>query len=53
MVSAIDGEYLTAGEHAVSWDGRDASGERAAAGIYQVRITMGDEVRIRRIVMLR
>ncbi len=30
-----------AGEHAVTWDGRDDAGRAAASGVYYVRLTGG------------
>ena len=52
VISLIDGTRLDAGEHRLTWDGRDASGRRAAAGLYQVRVTAGGAVALRRIVMI-
>jgi hypothetical protein len=52
VISLIDGTSLDAGEHRLTWDGRDASGRRAATGIYQVRVTAGTAVAVRRIVMI-
>ena len=41
-----------AGTHAVSWDGRDASGARVAAGTYFVKLAAGDVTQTRKVVYL-
>ncbi len=38
----IDGETVAAGRRATVWDGRDASGREAAAGLYFYRLTTED-----------
>ncbi len=43
----------SAGEHAVSWDGRDDAGHPAASGTYFYRLTAGSEVATRKMVLLR
>lgn len=40
------------GERAFVWTGRDATGRRAAPGIYFVRATLGDQVASKRVVLL-
>ncbi|MEQ1832631.1 MAG: PQQ-dependent sugar dehydrogenase [Candidatus Eisenbacteria bacterium] len=40
-----------AGEHAVTWDGRDDHGVRARAGMYLVRLLAGGEQRTRRVLL--
>lgn len=42
-----------AGAHAVTWDGRDASGSPLAAGLYFARLRAGGETRGQRFVALR
>jgi len=42
-----------AGRHVVEWNGADASGQRAAPGMYFVRIETGEFVESRRVVLLR
>jgi hypothetical protein len=39
------------GEYSLSWDGKDASGQRASSGVYWTRIKAGAEVRAARIVL--
>ena len=43
---------LAAGEHRLTWDGRDAQGQSVAAGVYLVRLHVGDHARIRKMVKL-
>ena len=43
---------LAAGEHRLTWDGRDAEGQAVAAGVYLVRLHQGDQTRIRKMVKL-
>jgi flagellar hook assembly protein FlgD len=49
----IDTGYHAAGVHSAHWDGRDASGSLVGAGVYFVRLTAGEGILNRRIVMLR
>lgn len=44
---------FAAGSHDVTWDGRDAGGSPAPAGIYWARIESGSEVAVRRLVRMR
>lgn len=44
---------LPAGRHAVTWDGRNAAGERVAAGIYFCRLSAPEGDVTRRIVAVR
>jgi hypothetical protein len=48
----VDG-VQTAGEHAVLWDGRTAGGGAAASAVYVYRLQAGDEVRQRRMTLVR
>jgi len=43
----------TAGSHVVVWDGRDRSGRPAPSGVYVVRLRLDDEVRTRKLELLR
>jgi uncharacterized repeat protein (TIGR01451 family) len=42
-----------AGRHALGWDGRDEAGRRLASGVYFARLSLGDEARNRRLVLMR
>jgi hypothetical protein len=44
---------LNAGEHTVSWDGRDAKGEPAPSGVYFYRLTQGERHATRKLLLLR
>ena len=44
---------LPAGSHLLSWDGRDASGNPAAEGLYFVRVTAAQGTGVSRILYLR
>ena len=43
---------LPAGEHLLTWDGRDAHGQPVAAGVYVYRLQVGDQARTRKMVKL-
>jgi hypothetical protein len=43
---------VAAGEHALDWDGRDASGRRLPAGIYWLRLESGGRVQVQRLAIL-
>ena len=43
---------LAAGEHRLTWDGRDAQGQPVAAGVYLYRVQVGDHTRIRKMVKI-
>ena len=43
---------LPAGEHQLTWDGRDAQGQPVAAGVYLYRLHVGDQTRTRKMVKL-
>ena len=51
VVTLVQGP-LTAGRHPVRWDGRTASGEPAAAGIYFARLSAGSHVSVQKLVRL-
>ena len=43
---------LPAGEHALTWDGRDAQGQPVAAGVYVYRLQVDEQTRTRKMVKL-
>jgi hypothetical protein len=51
-VAGLVDREMTAGEHAVRWDGRDGDGRRGTAGLYFARLTAGDHHSVRRLVSL-
>jgi len=52
-VSAIHEGELPAGSHAIAWDGCDAAGRPAGAGIYWIRVRAGAEEKRVRVLMVR
>jgi len=52
VVRARDLGRLTAGSHPLEWDGLDARGARAGAGLYWVRVRAGSSEAIQRVVRL-
>ena len=46
-------KYQLAGEYRVTWDGKDASGNPVASGIYLYRLEAGGFVKTRRMLFLR
>ncbi|HXV14817.1 MAG TPA: FlgD immunoglobulin-like domain containing protein [Candidatus Krumholzibacteria bacterium] len=47
-----DGATLSAGEHALRWDGRNANGERVASGVYMFRVSTPLGKRVARMVLV-
>jgi flagellar hook assembly protein FlgD len=52
-VREIDAGIRGAGEHAISWDGRDERGRAVSAGPYFVRLSAGEERATERVVRIR
>lgn len=52
-VAGISEPWLTAGRHQLVWNGRDADGRAAAAGVYLVRVRAGARIGHQRVVLLR
>ncbi|MCK4546728.1 MAG: T9SS type A sorting domain-containing protein [Candidatus Eisenbacteria sp.] len=44
---------LTAGIHSIEWDGRDNNGVRVASGIYYARFEAMDQMKVRKLVVIR
>jgi len=49
----VDGQWLPAGAHAVSWDGRDGAGRQVAAGAYVYRLSGDRESVSQRMLLVR
>lgn len=49
----VDGSLLEAGLHEATWDGRDASGQAAAAGTYLCRLEAGGAIVTRGMTLLK
>ena len=43
---------LSAGEHQLTWDGRDAQGQPVAAGVYVYRVQVDEQTRTRKMVKI-
>jgi flagellar hook assembly protein FlgD len=51
-VASLASQTLSAGTHALAWDGNMAGGERASPGVYLVRVRWAGFERTQRIVRL-
>jgi hypothetical protein len=52
-VNTLLSEPRPAGEHAVTWDGRDDRGRRVASGTYLYQMRTGNYVETKRMVLLK
>ena len=52
LVTLVDAQQPP-GSYTVTWDGRDARGQRVASGVYFYRLDAGDRTETRRMVLLR
>ncbi len=50
VTTLVDGQ-MTAGNHEVTWQGRDRDGRGIPSGVYLSRLVVGDEVRTRKLVL--
>jgi subtilisin family serine protease/subtilisin-like proprotein convertase family protein len=53
LVARLVDESLSAGSHAVTWDGRDAKGNAVSSGTYLYRLRAGDLVQDRKMLLVR
>ena len=53
LVRRLRGGEAPAGIHAFYWDGRDGSGSLVPAGVYFVRVAIGETVSTRRVIRIR
>ena len=53
LVSVLLDGPAVAGPRAATWDGTDRHGSQVAAGVYFVKLTVGDETATRKIVLVR
>ncbi len=53
QVRTLADEYLTAGPHAVNWDGADAGGNRVASGIYYYRLETDDYSQTKEMILVK
>jgi hypothetical protein len=52
-IAELTGQQYQAGEHSVEWNGRDSSGRAVPSGEYFFRVEYGDQVEIRKAMLLR
>jgi len=52
IITLIDGQR-PAGTHYLTWDGKDPQGNQVASGIYFCKITAGDFIQIRKMILSR
>jgi hypothetical protein len=52
-VRIVADEFLAAGAHRRTWDGRNGSGERVASGVYFYRLRVGADVHTGKMLMVR
>ncbi len=52
-VATLVNQSMSAGEHRVTWDGRDGSGRSVASGNYFYRLSAGEIVLVERMVLVR
>jgi hypothetical protein len=52
VATLVDG-VVEGGEHRVVWDGRGDDGERLASGVYFARLTVGEEIDVAKMIMLK
>lgn len=53
VTRALYDGVLNAGEHTISWDGRDVNGDPAPTGVYFYRLTQGERQMTRKLLLLR
>jgi hypothetical protein len=51
LVRTLADRSIAAGEHAVTWDGRDGDGRRVCTGIYLARLTVGSGRTLTKLVL--
>jgi hypothetical protein len=53
LVRTLVSGQVPAGEHVAAWDGRDAHGNHVASGVYLYRLSAGDVLEARRMVLVK
>lgn len=49
----IDGEFLTAGSHVITWDGKDQDARSVASGVYFYSLVVGNHKDVKRMALIR
>lgn len=52
-VRALVDREMPAGDHSTHWDGKDSQGRRVSSGIYIYRMRFGNEIKTRKMVVLK
>ncbi len=52
LIRTLVDEFLSAGHHQATWQGRDNKNQSVASGVYFVRIAAGNEQVVRKIVLV-
>jgi len=52
VATLVEG-FRSAGEHTVTWDGRDIHGSSVPSGVYLYRLTAGTETALRKMTLLK
>ena len=52
-LATLANEFFPAGSHSLTWAGEDHRGRAAAAGVYFCRLTVGADVQIRRMALIK
>ena len=52
-VKQLVSDQLSAGQHSVTWNGRDSNNKRVSSGIYFYKLKAGDYQKIRKMILLR
>ena len=53
VVRELSRKVETAGEHAISWDGRDSAGSTVSSGVYHIRVEAAGQAGTQKIVLLK
>lgn len=53
LVRTVERSYGEAGQYVARWDGLNERGDRVASGVYFVRVSVPDEVILRKVVILK
>jgi hypothetical protein len=52
-VRALVDREMPAGDHSTHWDGKDSQGRRVSSGIYIYRMRSGNEIKTRKMIVLK
>lgn len=53
LITIIQNEYQTQGEHSITWNGTDSSGRKVGGGTYFCQLKAGDFIQTRKMVLLK